>query len=74
MGRDVHVLCVCREARAVSSLLARQLGQDQEAAAAVTTHFVSNSGDVSAVVGKLASSAATKHGVRVIVDEADSGR
>ena len=72
-GRHVHVVCIRRSARAVSSLLAAQLGQVQGAAAAVTTHtFDLNSpGDVRTAVRTLVGLAVPGVGLHVIVDEAD---
>ena len=74
-GRHVHVVCIDDRARAVSSLLATQLGHNQGAAAAVTTHafdFVNNPGDVSIAVRTLVGLAVPGVGLHVIVDEADS--
>ena len=65
------MVCIDRSARAVSSLLAAQLGQVQGAAAAVTTNFL-NPGDVSTAVRKLVGLAVPGVGLHVIVDEADS--
>ena len=69
------MVCMDRSARAVSSLLAAQLGQVQGAAVAVTTHtfdFDNNPDDVSTAVRTLVGLAGPGVGLHVIVDEADS--
>ena len=71
----MHVVCIKRSARAVSSLLATQLGQVQGAAAAVTSHTFDfhKPGDVNTAVRMLVGLAVPGVGLHVIVDEADSG-
>ena len=69
------MVCIYRSARAVSSLLAAQLGQVQGAAAAVTTHtfdFRNNPGDVRTAVRTLVGLAVPGVGLHVIVDEANA--
>ena len=68
------MVCIHKSARAVSSLLAAQLGQVQGAAAAVTTHTFDfyNPGDCRTAVRTLAGLAVPGVGLNVIVDEADS--
>ena len=66
------MVCMDRSARAVSSLLAAQLGQVQGAATAVTTHTFDIPGDVITAVRTLVGLAVPGVGLHVIVDEADS--
>ena len=78
MGLDVHVVCMGRSARAVSSLLARTLEdrartlrQTQGTAATVTTHHVNSDSAITTLVTTLAGLAGSGVRVRVLVDEAD---